>query len=63
MWVAEYAPDGIAYQVFFNTEYEADEFCDYKNPADLKGIGLSFLWYFYEFKPEIMTLDKAKEKY
>lgn len=66
MYVAEYSPDGGAeHQVYFNTEAEADEFCDYKNPTGekRKGIGISFLWYSYKFEPEVMTLDEAKDMY
>ncbi len=65
MWVAEYAPDyGVEDQVYFNTEKEADEFCDYKNPTERKGIGISLLWYSYKYTPPVvMTIDEAKEKY
>lgn len=63
-WVAEYSPDGgIERQVFFGAEYEAEEFCDYMNPDEKKGVGMSFLWYSYKYEPVINTLEEAKLLY
>ena len=63
-WVAEYSPDGgIERQVFFGAEYEAEEFCDYMNPDERRGVGMSFLWYSYELKIDKVSLEEAKRLY
>jgi hypothetical protein len=60
-WVAELCPDGgVTDQVFFKTEKEAETFCVYKNPSNTNGIGMSSLWYCYEYEePVIISIDKA----
>jgi hypothetical protein len=63
-WVAEYSPDGgIEDQVFFGTDDEAMEFCDYMNPDDKRGVGCAFLWYSYELKINKVSLEEAKRLY